>query len=230
MNHKLRDIYSAADAANYYILITNYILILLSIAITIIHRQKMKVSIISALLLMFASNSCSTNLKMKSLTRKFVTASLTALLPFASIASASTVLNGEVVIGSGVSVPSGENAALYLTVREDVGVWQSSVRNVKPPPVLSKRIPVTSASFPLKFTISSDADSTPEGVALMRSWTSGKNPLIITARVDEDGVAATRGPNDLIGRSNSDFKTVWEDVNIEVKGRGVAGKFITNKK
>jgi hypothetical protein len=47
------------------------------------------------------------------------------------------------------------------------------VRNIKPPPILSKKIEVTKESFPLKVSIDYEKDITPEGKELYREWTSG---------------------------------------------------------
>ena len=123
------------------------------------------------------------------------------------------------------------DAALYLTARQDVGIFQAQIKNVKPPPVLSKRVSVTGGSevFPVEIVVSGSSDLTPEGQDL--KWATGKLPLVISARLDADGIAATRDPQDLIGRvvvKKVDGK--WEDGKIDLQGRGVAGKFITNKK
>jgi len=143
-----------------------------------------------------------------------------------------TTLTGSVNIAPGNSLPPGGNVALYFTVREDVGVWQSAVRNFKPPPILSKRVAVEKITFPYEFSINSNEDSTEEGTALYNQWSSGKNPLLVSARLDEDGVAATRGPNDLIGRGAANYErkgetSTWTQADIQLTGRGVAGKLIT---
>jgi hypothetical protein len=73
--------------------------------------------------------------------------------------------------------------AIYATVRQDLGTWTSAVRNIKAPPVLSKRIALTEFDsekqlkdiFPMKIVVESPADSTPEGLALIKDWSSGKN-------------------------------------------------------
>jgi hypothetical protein len=125
------------------------------------------------------------------------------------------------------------DAALYLTARQDVGIFQAQIKNVKPPPVLSKRLPFAKGSeaFPLEVTVSASEDLTPEGQELKAQWTkAGGLPLVISARLDADGVAATRDPQDLVGRAvvkKVDGK--WEDGQIDLQGRGVAGKFITSK-
>lgn len=138
-------------------------------------------------------------------------------------------LHGIVSIAPNVPVPTGEKVALYLTVREDVGIWQSAVRNQKPPPVLTKKI-TQLGDFPISFDITSQGDLTPEGAAY-NTWLSGKQPLSVAVRLDTDGVAATRDPDDLVGQGSSELVDgKWTDVVVALEGRGVAGKFITNKK
>jgi hypothetical protein len=157
---------------------------------------------------------------------------ISGLLSFASSSMAATVLNGEISVSPNDRVPDASTTALYITVREDAGVWQSAVRNFKPPPVLTKRIPVSASSFPYKFTIDSGFDSTLEGQQTYDKWSSGKG-LLISVRIDEDGVAATRGPNDLVGKGTTERKkgeTQWPSTNIEVTGRGIAGKILTSGK
>lgn len=51
--------------------------------------------------------------------------------------------------------------------------------------------------------------------------------LLWSARWDEDGDAGTRGPNDLVGRVTS--KSAGLSVVLELQGRGLAGKFATQK-
>lgn len=142
------------------------------------------------------------------------------------------VLNGQVSLSSNnLAAPTGDNAALYITVREDVGVWTSAVRNMKPPPILSKRM-TNIKNFPVSVSLSSKDDMTPEGAATADEWMNGKRALTISTRLDSDGVAATRNPEDLVGQgeAKSDGNKGWESFNVDLIGRGVAGKFITNKK
>lgn len=136
-------------------------------------------------------------------------------------------VQGIITLKEGAIPPQGDNVALYITAKADPGLWTSAVRNIKLPPVLTKRIaPVT--DFPLDFTLSDELDSTPEGISTAKEWKSGDLPLLFSARLDSDGVAATRGPDDLVGQGTSNFKDgTWERVSISLEGRGVAGKFIS---
>ena len=136
-------------------------------------------------------------------------------------------IQGTVTVKEGSVLPQGENVALYITAKADPGLWTSAVRNIKLPPVLTKRIASVN-TFPFEFTLSDEKDATPEGIATAKEWTSGDLPLLFSARLDSDGVAATRGPDDLVGQGSSNFKDgSWERVTIALEGRGVAGKFIT---
>jgi hypothetical protein len=131
--------------------------------------------------------------------------------------------------------------ALYITARPNVpdnvpkAVLDGS--RGKPPPILAARY--ENPDFPFHFTLS-EKDLTLEGVAGATSdadsniitnawWTD--DDLIISARYDSDGVAATRSPDDKVGR------TLWKrssntndtGVQINLTGRGAFGKFATKK-
>ena len=144
------------------------------------------------------------------------------------------VLSGRVSLGEGVAGPTSSERALYLTVRQDGGIWQDRVRNFKPPPVLSKRIPASElgSEFPCKVMLDSKTDATPEGLQLESDWTSGRTPLLVTARLDMDGVAATRSPEDVVGQTtiSLDGQGSWPDFQLELAGRGLTGKFITQQR
>jgi hypothetical protein len=130
-----------------------------------------------------------------------------------------------------ISTPA-QTSALYITARPN------SADNVpraildgsrgKPPPVLIARIPNV-CQFPFTTTLTSK-DVTVEGSsnegANSSYWWRG-TPLVVSARLDSDGVAATRDPSDLVGRSIS--STGNSAVTVELQGRGAAGKFFTKK-
>ena len=112
------------------------------------------------------------------------------------------------------------------------------MRNFKPPPILSKRI--ANPTFPLSVTLDSDVDSTEEGVALAGKWKApvtigGKErpplPLLVGARLDSDGVAATRSPEDLTGQTSVEWGDGrWGTLDVVLEGRGLTGKFITQQR
>ena len=52
--------------------------------------------------------------------------------------------------------------------------------------------------------------------------------LVVSARWDSDGVAATRDPNDLVGRGLFQVRSGGE-VTVPLQGRGITGKFVTGK-
>lgn len=147
---------------------------------------------------------------------------------FSAEDNSNIVLSGIVDISPSTSMSFKEGSALYVTAREDFGLWTSAVRNIKAPPILTKRI-ANIKSFPI--TVSLDLnDLTPEGVASKKSWSTGKLPLTISSRFDMDGVASTRDPDDLVGISKSEFKGgKFENFRIELGDRGIGGKLVTKK-
>ena len=137
-----------------------------------------------------------------------------------------------VTVESGVEVPINDKAALYLTARQDVGIVKAQILNAKPPPILSSRIPISgSTQFPKEVVLSATNDLTEEGAALLKEWQSGRTPLVISARLDVDGVAATRDPEDLVGKGTvKKVDGIWGTTDIALGGRGIGGKFVTGKK
>jgi len=81
-------------------------------------------------------------------------------------------------------------------------------------------------------SLDSSVDSTVEGLQLLADWESGRLPLLVSCRLDADGVASTRSPDDLVGVSQSIAKVEgkWEPFSIELVDRGVGGKFLTQQK
>ena len=122
----------------------------------------------------------------------------------------------------------GSTSAIYLTAKQDVGIWQAQVRNMKPPPVLTSRT-AAPFTFPLDLTLNGQTDLTPEGLALQKDWQTGKVPLVVSARLDVDGVAATRNAEDLIGKAivSKDKDGMWSGCSIELEDRGVGGRIVT---
>lgn len=148
-----------------------------------------------------------------------------------------TFVKGTVALKSDIMLAPEQlsNSALYITVRPQTAVNVPKAildgSNGKPPPVLATRI--SNPSFPLEFELGT-VDLTPEGSNLLftdsshsspRYWFEG-NDFIISARWDTDGVAMTRDPTDLVGRSVSKQQ---KDVSIELTGRGFTGKLVTGK-
>mmetsp|Transcript_15610 Transcript_15610/g.31242 ORF Transcript_15610/g.31242 Transcript_15610/m.31242 type:complete len:246 (-) Transcript_15610:264-1001(-) len=155
-----------------------------------------------------------------------------------------------------------DNAALYLTARPDkpdnVPAAILSGTRGKAPPVLSARFPLksglTTSTFPYEIEVT-EANLTPEGLEQSSPpsadsgagrWWAGDN-LIVSARLDSDGVAATRDPEDLVGRAifrpkaqdgqnSKDSQSCGDDcscrkqvLELQLQGRGVGGKLVTGK-
>jgi len=138
------------------------------------------------------------------------------------------------VTQEGVSI--GSQSALYVTARPTgtTNVPRAILdgSNGKSPPVLAARIPLEGKpdSFPLKFSLS-DEDLTVEGAASSREdgryWFENQD-LVVSARLDSDGVAATRDPRDLVGRAQYSAAKD-EEVVMQLRGRGIGGRFVTAK-
>lgn len=105
---------------------------------------------------------------------------------------------------------------------------------------------VDSYSFPLKFRLTA-LDLTTEGGANygfasrdvvpfergkeMEYWWKGMD-LVVSARWDTDGIAATRDTTDLVGRGLAQSKVVRASdggVIVPLQGRGFTGKLVTGK-
>ena len=146
-----------------------------------------------------------------------------------------TFVTGTATLQTGISKDSiGTGAALYVTCRpnspDNVPKAILDGSRGKPPPVLAARF--SDPQFPFQFSLTSD-NLTPEGASAVEGdpdkvWWS-KEDLIVSARLDSDGVAATRDPNDLVGRGYYSSKTQDASM-IELQGRGLFGKAVTSKK
>ncbi|KAL3931002.1 MAG: hypothetical protein SGARI_004317 [Bacillariaceae sp.] len=175
----------------------------------------------------------------------------------------STSSQSAVVVSGKVSLPpdlvleeSSTNAAaaaaLYVTVRPDTpdnvpAAILSGTRG-KPPPVMAARF--ASPKFPFDFELVAPQNLTPEGAAassgssgtadnpaalqdISSLWWAKDDNLIVSARWDSDGVAATRSPEDLVGRAvfrrSAGAASSSGTVEIKLEGRGAFGKFVTGK-
>mmetsp|Transcript_26472 Transcript_26472/g.58290 ORF Transcript_26472/g.58290 Transcript_26472/m.58290 type:complete len:288 (+) Transcript_26472:79-942(+) len=165
-------------------------------------------------------------------------------------------LSGKVTLPSGMTDPGGLDeggdgekrptpSALYVTARPDrpdnvpKAILDGS--RGKPPPILAARF--ESPVFPFEFKLG-EKDLTPEGVGGIGNgeqqssnprWWAGDD-LIVSARWDSDGVAATRSPEDLVGRNLWKRGTAATSPNdgisgfvLGLQGRGSFGKFATKK-
>ena len=123
--------------------------------------------------------------------------------------------------------------ALYITCRPDradnVPAAILSGTRGKPPPVLAARF--ENPTFPYSFKLDVE-NLTPEGADGGGDGETGfwwsNDDLIVSGRWDADGVAATRSPEDLVGRAILAQKS-GKDVTLRLQGRGSFGKFATKK-
>jgi hypothetical protein len=125
----------------------------------------------------------------------------------------------------------GAESAIYLTAKQDVGIWTAQVRGQFPPPILTSRT-AAPFDFPLAIMLNGQTDLTPEGLTLQSEWQRGKTPLVVSARLDVDGVAATRNAEDLIGKatvSKDKESGKWSGCSIELEDRGLGGRIVTKK-
>lgn len=120
--------------------------------------------------------------------------------------------------------------ALYITVRPDRpdNVPQAILDGSrgKAPPVLTARYELP--SFPFTFHLT-EQDYTTEGKPTGESAWWLQDDLIVSARLDMDGIAATRSPEDLVGRTVYQRAKGGESVLLNLTGRGRFGKFATTK-
>ena len=140
------------------------------------------------------------------------------------------IAEGTVTVAGGAALPSMESAALYVTARPDRpdNVPQAVLAGTrgKPPPIATARF-AAPLKFPFDFTLGPDS-LTEEG----RSgewWT--QDDLIVSARLDTDGVAATRDESDLVGRgvARRGGRAQSGPVVVELRDRGVGGRMLTKK-
>jgi len=142
------------------------------------------------------------------------------------------LVSGTVTVKSVEGFPEETSAsAVYITARPSKGgnIPQAILdgSNGKPPPVLASRI--SNPKFPYNFQLST-LDLTQEGAAFMSNdkyWFEGQD-LTISARWDTDGVASTRDPTDLVGRSQY-FSSKSDEPIVQLTGRGITGKLVTGK-
>ena len=109
----------------------------------------------------------------------------------------------------------------------------------KPPPVLAARF-AGPPQFPFRFALDTARHLTPEGADGKDDddyWWKDDN-LVVSARWDSDGVAATRSPEDLVGRAllvrgdgkdDAAANSSSQVVTVQLQGRGSFGKFATKK-
>jgi len=184
-------------------------------------------------LIVLSSLARCVNLDLQALTsRRAVLAAAPALLACASSSRAAdagptVVAVGTVLQKADAAVPSGA-AALYVTARpaSSQGALQAGA---KTPPIASARF-ATPLHFPFEFVLTTDDLTAEYRAADAASF--NRLDLVISARLDGDGVAATRGPDDLVGRGTlskrgSGRAEEWRPAHVELQGRGLGGRLLT---
>ena len=148
-------------------------------------------------------------------------------LPLAVVALAPGAARADDVIVSGTvnaaDAVVGPDAALYVTMRRG-GAPQaafSKFKAVPEPSLAAVRIPMKGKSFPIDFSIPRSA-LFPDAPALPAEIKDVA--LTVSARLDQDGVAATRGPDDLVGSVYTTPSSAPAAIALEP--RGVVSKFM----
>ena len=148
-------------------------------------------------------------------------------LPLAVVALAPGAARADDVIVSGTvnaaDAVVGPDAALYVTMRRG-GAPQAAFAKFKavPEPSLAAvRIPLKGKSFPIDFSITksalfADAPALPAEIKDVA--------LTVSVRLDQDGVAATRGPDDLVGSVYTTPSSAPAAITLEP--RGVVSNFM----
>ena len=148
-------------------------------------------------------------------------------LPLAVVALAPGAARADDVIVSGTvnaaDAVVGPDAALYVTMRRG-GAPQaafSKFKAVPEPSLAAVRIPMKGKSFPIDFAIPrsalfADAPALPTEIKDVA--------LTVSARLDQDGVAATRGPDDLVGSVYTTPSSAPAAITLEP--RGVVSNFM----
>ena len=147
-------------------------------------------------------------------------------LPLAVVPVAARAATDDVIVSGTVSAADavvGPDAALYVTMRRG-GAPQAAFAKFKavPEPSLAAvRIPMKGKSFPVDFSIPRsalfpDAPALPDEIKDVA--------LTVSARLDQDGVAATRGPDDLVGSVYTTPSSAPAAITLEP--RGVVSNFM----
>ena len=70
------------------------------------------------------------------------------------------------------------------------------------------------------------------GAAERSAWSAAPQ-LVVSARLDTDGTAATRGPEDLVGRGAAPRDDAapggWGEASVQLVGRGIGGRLVTQR-
>ena len=140
---------------------------------------------------------------------------------------------GTVSVKPGVVPPTQERGALYVTARvvpsNNVGLY---VTAGKVPPLATARF-ASPIAFPFEVRLNAEEHLTPEFAGVPREEWAGQD-LTLSARWDVDGTAATRDPDDLVGRgllekTGKTDASRWRKADVVLEGRGLTGRILTGK-
>lgn len=144
--------------------------------------------------------------------------------------STTIVATGTITLPKDLPAPESTTSALYVTVRPAppegaAGAMQAG----KVAPLASARF-AAPLVFPFDFSLTT-SDLTAE-YAETPAAAYERLDLLVSVRLDGDGVAATRGPDDLVGRGTlvkrgSSQSTEWKAATIALTGRGLTGRLLT---
>ncbi|KAG5192063.1 hypothetical protein JKP88DRAFT_294230 [Tribonema minus] len=133
------------------------------------------------------------------------------------------VIKGVVSLDTGAVAPPQAGSALFVTARLRAPQASAVVAAAK----------YAEPALPFEFEIAA-GDLTPDGQEFVKSATAPLADLTISARLDSDGDANTRSPDDLVGRSTvrgfapgRTTSAAATEANVKLVGRGIGGKFIT---
>ena len=172
--------------------------------------------------------------------RALLAAAAASLVPtrkpaWAAEPSTFVIARGSIALQNGITAAGSDaaGAALYVTAKPADTSTGITAQAGKVPPLAAARYP-SPIKFPYDFSLST-ADLTPEFSGVDKdTWIN--TDLLITARFDTDGVAATRGPDDLVGRATQSKRGAgtdpdkWSTPVVELQGRGLTGRLLTGGK
>lgn len=146
--------------------------------------------------------------------------------PGAARATADVIVSGTAVLADSVDASSfSPDAALYVTMKRGGGPQAViALAKAAPEPSLAAvRITIKGKTFPIEFSITKAA-LFPDAPALPADEKLKDVALTISLRLDQDGVAATRGPEDLVGSVYTTPSSAPAAIKLEQ--RGVVSKFM----
>ena len=149
-----------------------------------------------------------------------------ALAPGAALAADDVIVSGTAVLADGVDASLfSPDAALYVTMKRGGGPQAViALAKAAPEPSLAAvRIPIKGKTFPIEFSITK-AVLFPDAPALLADEKLKDVALTISLRLDQDGVAAKRGPEDLVGSVYTTPSSATAAIKLEQ--RGVVSKFM----